>query len=97
MTTTPSPSPEAVDALEIAIRNAEAWHADTQYKAGYKDVAEVCIELLNKAGFTITRAAPMSEAELEVELLRASITTLNGYFVTVETAMNVAKKYRGES
>ena len=88
MTTTPTPSPDVIEALALALDDVANAPFDKRFAASL-------IDELKERGFTITRAAPMSEAELEVELLRASITTLNGYFVTVETAMNVAKKYRG--
>ena len=92
MTTTPTP--EAVEALELAMHNAEAWHADTQYKAGSKDVAEVCIELLNKAGFTITRAAQMSDAEL-FDAFAAVLPEIISQKAGVARLCEIAKKYRG--
>ena len=83
MTTTPTP--ESVEALAMAIY---CHSPDDEMPVGLicEMAAKAGIERLHSLGFTITSAAPMSEAELDVELLRASITTLNGYFVTVETA-----------
>ena len=86
MTTTPN---DAVEALAMAIY---CHSPDDEMPVGLirEMAAKACIERLHSLGFTITRAAPMSEADLE---LRAGV--ISYYTSQADEIVQLAKKYRG--
>ena len=89
MTTTPTPSPDAVEALARAVW-PHSTEAGLAIPSDLKYATEGVMKRILDAGFTITRAAPMSEAELE---LRAGV--ISYYTSQADEIVQLAKKYRG--
>ena len=99
MTTTPTPSPDAVEALALALDDVANAPFDKQFAASL-------IDELKERGFTITRAAPMSEAELEreaesianyyIEDIEHPLTSVSNRVNAGLEIINLAKKYRGQ-
>ena len=93
MTTTPTPSPDAVEAMALALDDVANAPFDKRFAASL-------IDELKERGFTITRAAPMSEAELELEAEELCIYEMMGpddthKLMHKDEAIDLAKKYRG--